>query len=259
MKFNGDTFVVTGASSGLGLAMARLLVANGAKLITLSRGPVSASALGASAGDHEHFTIDLSDEKALDALENNLSGRRDIVGWINNAGFALSGNFDEMDWADIAALNRLNIGATARLSHFAIKLMKENGGGHLLNISAMAALQPQPFFAAFAASRAYITALSLALSAEARPYGISVSCAHPGSIRSGFETKAQIGQTRAVRMLGHMSADKVAKKALTGMMRGKIFFIIGLPYKFIHFFGYFTPRRLMIAQMAFLFRPTKHR
>ena len=121
----------------------------------------------------------------------------------------------------------------------------------------MAALQPQPFFSAYGATRSFITNLSVALHEEMNDYNVNVVCAHPGSIASEFETRANISGTRAIKMLGHMPADYVATVILRKARRGKAFFIVGFPYKMIYLFSLITPRWIALKQMRFLFKSTE--
>jgi len=89
---------------------------------------------------------------------------------------------------------------------------------------------------------------------ELKKYRVHVSCVHPGSIKSNFETSARINNTLAIRLLGHMPAEKVAKKILTKLHKNQAFSVVGLPYKMIYWSSLITPKSLGLKLMAVLFK-----
>ncbi|MBT4287270.1 MAG: SDR family NAD(P)-dependent oxidoreductase [Deltaproteobacteria bacterium] len=261
-SLENQTIVITGATSGLGLSLAIQAVQEKANVVLLSRSNNALEKVAAKlkliASENtkiEYFAADLSNQKDLEKtfkyLEN-IENQVDI--FINNAGFGLSGEFVQNDWNQVEKMCNLNMLAVARLSYWAGNYMKKRKSGSILNISAIAAIQAQPFFGIYGATRSFITNLSLAMYKELKSYNVHVSCAHPGSFKSGFENNARINDTLAVKMLGHMSVDVVAKRTFAGLKKRKAFFVIGFPYKMIYWSSLVTPKLIGLKIMGILFK-----
>jgi short-subunit dehydrogenase len=258
-QFTEKTAVITGVTSGIGYEIAKRLAQEGAYLICISRNsdklPQIKKELSALTSKIEFLYADLANPDSVNDLFeelNQIVPKVDIL--VNNAGFGISGEYINNSMSDIEAMCYVNMISLAKLTHWCANKMKMQKSGYILNISAVAAFQPQPFFGIFGATRSFITNLTVALYEELKPYNIVVSCAHPGSTQSNFEQKAQIGHTRAVKMLGYMRADFVAKKAIKGLKKHKPFVVIGFPYKLIYYSSLITPRKLGLKLMKFLFK-----
>jgi NADP-dependent 3-hydroxy acid dehydrogenase YdfG len=160
--------MITGASDGIGLETARQYVTEGARVLLVSRGIQKLRAAAGSLGESvEVAAVDLTDRAAIESFLRSLDARGytpDVL--VNNAGQGLSGAFVESDWSPIASMLELNMVALARLTHWAAGRMKAVGRGAIVNVSAAVATRPVPWFAAYAASKAFVTNLSQALDYE---------------------------------------------------------------------------------------------
>jgi short-subunit dehydrogenase len=195
------TYLITGASDGIGLETAKLAARQGAAVLMVARDAVRLRAAAATLEGPikpEIASVDLSDPVALEAFIATLEARGyvpDVL--VNNAGQGMSGAFVESDWARLDAMLRLNVNAVARLTHWASVGMKARRSGAIVNLSAAVATRPAPYFAAYAASKAFVTNLSQALHHELKAYKVSVSAIHPPAVRTGFASadKADLKST----------------------------------------------------------------
>jgi short-subunit dehydrogenase len=254
------TVLVTGASDGIGLEIARQSVARGDKVMMVARDRAkleraSAGLRGPNAP--ETHAVDLTDEAALDRFLADLSARGytpDVL--VNNAGQGLSGAFVDADAARIDGMLRLNILALTKLSHWAARGMKARGRGAIVNLSAAVATRPTPYFAAYAASKAYVTNLSQAMHSELRAYGVTVSAVHPPAVRTSFADpgKADLGSTLVLKLFPTVGAPTVARAALGAADRGRRFVTVGPVAGIVLATAAIMPRGLDLAFMTLLFK-----
>ncbi|MEZ5797644.1 MAG: SDR family oxidoreductase [Paracoccaceae bacterium] len=172
--------LVTGATSGIGRAMAETLRAAGYRVLALGRNPDALADL--AAGGVETLALDLADPAALEALR----GRRvDVL--VNNAGIMPKpGPFAEMAGAEIDATLAVNLSAVLHLTQAVLPGMISRGAGHVVFTGSTAAHAPGANFAAYAASKAGIAAFATALRAEMSPHGIRVTELVPGRVETGL-------------------------------------------------------------------------
>ena len=184
------TILITGTSAGIGLETARLAAQRGDAVFMIAVDAVRLQAAAASLGGPtpaEIETVDLTYVVPPLTHCSRSSMRRamfDVL--VNNAGLGLSGAFAEADGSRLDAMLRLNVNALARLTHWAARRMKARRSGAIVNLSAGVATCRVPYFAAYAASKAFVNNLSQALhyGAEAvRRIGLAV---HPPAVRTGF-------------------------------------------------------------------------
>ncbi len=171
--------VVTGGSSGIGQACALALRLRGCRVFELSR----------RGGNDlvEHISCDITDAQAVEVCLQSIlkqAGHIDIL--VNNAGYGISGAVEFTDTADAKALFETNFFGMVDLNRRVLPLMRQAGGGRIVNISSIAAPVAIPFQAYYSASKAAINAYTCALYNEVAPFGISVCAIMPGDIRTGF-------------------------------------------------------------------------
>lgn len=170
--------IVTGGTSGIGLATVQALTCADVQVYALSRHP---------AAGLNHIVCDVSDERAVQgAVEQVLAreGRVDIL--VNCAGFGISGAFEFTGDADARKLMDVNLFGMNYAIQAVLPAMRRQRSGRIVNISSVAAIAPIPFQAWYSISKAAVNALTLAVANEVRPFGITVVAAMPGDIRTGF-------------------------------------------------------------------------
>jgi uncharacterized protein len=222
------TVVITGASDGIGFEIARKSVDLGYTVFMLARDPdrLRAAADNIMGPMRPRFmAVDLTDERSRKAFLIFMEEAElvpDIL--VNNAGIGSAGDYAEVPWEKLESLFRLNMLAVAHLNHWALKRMKARGSGAIVNMSSAVATRPSPYFAAYAASKAFINSLSQALHVEAKPYGVSVSVVHPPEVRTRPNVnrqKADLSGTLALRLLPSIADYAVAKVVLKAAHSGQ--------------------------------------
>ncbi len=254
------TYLITGASEGIGLETARQAAAEGAAIVMVARDQARLQAAAASIEGPirpEIAALDLADAQALEEFLAALDAR----GWlpdvlVNNAGHGLSGAFVVTDWSRLDLMLRLNMNALARLSHWAARGMKARGSGAIVNLSAAVATRPTPYFAAYAASKAFVTNLSIAMESELRQHSVSVSAIHPPAVRTSFGSagKADLKTTLVHRLFPTVGPATVARAVLDAARRRRRSVIISPVAAIVMGSAPIMPRGLDLAFMTLLFK-----
>ncbi|MDQ3557128.1 MAG: SDR family NAD(P)-dependent oxidoreductase, partial [Gemmatimonadota bacterium] len=197
--------LVTGASSGIGEAFARALAARGAKLVlTARRADLLRSLADELADVHgiraEAVPEDLAESGAPRRVWERATACGPIHLLVNNAGFGLQGRFDALPRERQREMVGLNCGALLELAHLALPGMRSRGEGGIVNVASIAGFQPIPGFATYAASKAFVIALSQAIREENRGAGVRVVVLCPGPVPTGFQEVA--GTSRRLGSVG---------------------------------------------------------
>ncbi|MBU6298026.1 MAG: SDR family oxidoreductase [Alphaproteobacteria bacterium] len=254
-KGSGLTALVTGASGGIGLELARCFAKDGYDLILVAR---SADKLQVAADDlGKRYRVqvavaacDLGAVGAGAALAERL-GDRPVDVLVNNAGYGDAGSFAATDLKAQLGMIDLNIRALVELTHVYWPRMLKNGYGGVLNVASTAAFQPGPFMAIYYASKAFVLSFSEALWEEARGTGVYVSCLCPGATESDFHVRAGTDKVRLLRM-GQMSAAKVARLGHRAFKANRRVKIAGLRNAFMAWSVPFSPRPLVLRLVRYL-------
>ncbi|MBA3267939.1 MAG: SDR family oxidoreductase [Acidimicrobiia bacterium] len=239
--------LVTGASSGIGRAFAVALAAAGADLVLVARRGDRLEALATELGDAHDCSVevlpaDLTDPTGLAEVETRLGDdNRPVDLLVNNAGFATSGSFAELPVAGEEEEIRLNVLAPVRLSRAVLPGMIDRGGGGIVNVSSIAALQPLPHWATYAASKAYLTSFSEALHEEVRARGVVVLALMPGFTHTEFHERAGLPAARIPGALW-MDSDEVVASALGALARKRASHVPGLANRAVAAVSRVTPR-----------------
>lgn len=172
--------IVTGGSSGIGLCTAETLRAAGCTVYELSRREFASDGIC-------HMGVDVTDEAAVERTIAQIvsrEGQIDIL--VNCAGFGISGAVEFTDLKDAKRQFDVNFFGMVNMNKAVIPVMRQNGSGRIVNISSVAAVAHIPFQTYYSASKAAIESYTCALANEVKPFGITVTCAQPGDIRTGF-------------------------------------------------------------------------
>jgi short-subunit dehydrogenase len=245
--FNGKWALVTGASSGIGAALARELAMHGAKLILTARRQDRLEALArdltAKGTEVRIVTADLNDPAAPEQLYRATEGaglRVDIL--INNAGLGLSGRFCQSPVEQELSQVRVNCESMVRLTRLFIPRMVERRSGWVLVLASTAGFQPLPYFATYAASKAFDRFFAVGLAAEVARFGVKVTALCPGPTQSEFFDLAHAGAFKGRYV---QPADEVARIAIKALARGRRTLIPTYSSSFTAFLIRFLPVRLI--------------
>jgi hypothetical protein len=232
----GGAALVTGASSGIGAALAHALGARGLHLIVTARPDETerleqlAAELAARHGVRcVAVPADLADPGAVDVLaaaatEHGL--QPDVL--VNAAGVGSAGPFTGATAEDQLTILRVNVDAVVRLTHRFATGMAERRRGAVITIASTAAFQPQPYFAVYAASKAFLLRFGEALWAELRGSGVRVATVVPGAVTVPGERGAE-GPVREFLKRRYLTADQVAARALEAVERGRPVVVLRMP------------------------------
>jgi short-subunit dehydrogenase len=226
-----ETALITGASSGIGLELAKLLTGKNYNLVLVAR---SIDKLKELAAQHTHSKIyvigkDLSTENAAQEIFDELTANNihvDVL--INNAGFGDYSFFSESNWQKQKDMINLNIMALTHLTHLFLPPMIKNKKGRVLNVASTAAFQPGPTMSVYYATKAYVLHFSEAIANELEGTGVTVTALCPGATESNFQNAADLHESKLVKGKKLPSSKEVADYAYQAMTKGKPVAIHGL-------------------------------
>ena len=235
--------LITGASSGIGLDMARYLSTKKIELFLVSRSKEKLEEIQKELPTKVTVIVaDLSFEQKVKELYA-LVKKENIDILINTAGFGKFGNFTDTNLNDEIEMIDLNIKAVHILTKLILKDMEDRNSGYILNVASSAAFQPGPLMATYYATKSYVYNLSEAIYYEEKKkkknVHISVLC--PGPVDTNFNNVA--GVKFGVKP---MTSKKVAKYAIDNMFKNKLLIIPGFTMKLIRFFIRFIPNKLLL-------------
>jgi short-subunit dehydrogenase len=231
-SFLNKRALITGASSGIGAELARGLATRGAHLVLVAR---RAERLTALAADLRQFGVkveivptDLADAAAREALAGQFPGI-DIL--VNNAGLGATGKFTDTAWRPAAQIIEINITALTHLTRLLAPGMAARGFGRILMVSSIAAYQPAPLMAVYAASKAYVSSFGLALNVELADRGVRTTVLCPGATESEFAKVASAQGTghsmAGTTKMGQMTSAEVARIGLDALAKGRANVVAG--------------------------------
>jgi hypothetical protein len=253
------TCLVTGASSGIGVEIARLLAARGLGVVLVARREDRLRDLaGELAADHgvriEVVAADLTDAGAradLPAFIHALGLEVDVL--VNNAGFSTTGPVHRRDPEAELAMTRLNVDAVAHLCALFVPDMVARGRGGVLNVASTAAFQPVPGQAGYGASKAFVLSYTQALGQELKGTGVSATALCPGPVDTEFAETAGFDPDEAeasVPSVMWVDAAEVARSGVDALGDGTAVVIPGLANRATAVIAHLTPRRILMPLMA---------
>ncbi|WP_372791365.1 SDR family NAD(P)-dependent oxidoreductase [Paraconexibacter sp.] len=250
------TALVTGASSGIGVDLARDLAGRGHNLVLVARREDRLTAIAAElAAQHgvraDVLACDLADPAARDALPARVADLGLTVSiLVNNAGFGTVGEFGTVPMDRETGMVRLNCEAVVALTGAWAPKMRERRSGAVLVVASSAGFQPIPGQATYAASKAFALAFSEGLHAELRPHGVSVTALCPGPVQTEFAEVAGAEELFAnAPGFSMVSPEEVARQAIAGLDAGKRVVVPGAAIKVATLGGRYTPRALLLPLM----------
>ena len=228
-----NTYLITGASTGIGAIYADRLARRGHDLILIARDKAKLDALALRLTAETGVAVetlpgDLGKAEDLARVEARLRGDPAITGLVNNAGISGGGDIATVDPDKLEALIQLNAVALTRLSAAAAAAFSARGAGTIVNIGSVTAFMAESFEPVYLATKAYVLAFSQALAAQLTPKGVRVQVVLPGITRTPIWDKAgtDIGAFPAEMV---MEADDMVDAALAGLDLGELVTIPALP------------------------------
>jgi len=231
--------LVTGATSGIGEAIARQLAAEGTDLVVVARDIGRLESLRDElverhAVDVEVLSADLGERAQLERVAMRVADdARPLHLVVNNAGFGTSGRFWELDLAGEHHEIAVNVVAVVHLTHAALGAMVPRGAGAVLNVASVAGMLPSPGSATYGATKAYLNSFGDAVHEELAGTGVTLTTLLPGFTKTEFHERASVSDEIDLRAPGFMwtTPDEVAHAGLEGAAAGRARVVPGVVYK----------------------------
>lgn len=243
--------VVTGASSGIGLAFAEALAGREYDLLLVARRAQRlqeiAARLQQSRGIRaEVLPADLSSEEGITRLEQRLGKADTLELLVNNAGFGKLGYFHSVDVASQEQMHRLHVMATMRLTHTALRVMVPRSRGAIINVSSVAGFWQAPGSVSYCATKCWMNSFTRGLALEMRRIGspVRMQALCPGFTISEFHDVAGLDRN-IMSKRWWMSAEEVVSDSLTALDHNRVLVIPGWRYRLVVFFMKHTPQAIL--------------
>ena len=227
--------LVTGASRGIGRAIAFELARRGYDLLLVARSEDQLAALAQAIGDaHQRqarvLATDLAAPGAAETVAAWAIAQTDqLAVLVNNAGYGLWGRFEQLGLAEQQNMLQLNMHLPVALTHVLLPALHQAPQAYILNVASTAAYQAVPSLALYAASKAFLLSFSRGLRYELKSSGISVTCLSPGATTTGFADRAGMGAAlQATANKVSMTPQAVAQAAVAGLLAGEAEIIPGM-------------------------------
>lgn len=265
------TALITGASSGIGLELARLFAKDGYNLALVARNPTHLENLAKELRSEHQIQVtvivqDLADPSAPQTIADQLARRSiEVDVLVNNAGTQVYGEFAQAGLERQLDLIQVNLTALVHLTHLLLPNMIRRGRGHILNLGSTGSFAPGPLNAVYCATKAFVLSFSEAIGAELAGTGVTVTALCPGATNTAFITRHGLQDVRVFR--NAMSPVHVAQLGYRALQSGRPLVVVGflnqvqvLSFQLMApFLGLTPPAWLMAMGKLFMGRSTKNR
>lgn len=254
------TALVTGASSGIGKALAYHFAQDGYQLVLAARGEAKMQALADELEKQFKVVVtvigaDLETNDGAAQLHANIKARGiTLSALVNNAGFGTFGKFKDSALASDLAMMQLNMNTVVVLTKLFLPDLLATRG-KILNTASTAAFQPGPYMAVYYATKSFVLSFSEAIASELEDTGVTVTALCPGPTASGFQDKADLGSSALVKGKKLPTSEEVAALGYRAMQRGQRVYIPGFVNWAMAQSIRITPRNLATKLVKALTRP----
>ncbi|MDP1801202.1 MAG: SDR family oxidoreductase [Bacteroidota bacterium] len=246
------TALITGASNGIGLELAKVHASKGDHLVLVARNKPKLEELKAELENQFKVKVyvigkDLSaSNSAKEVYDETTKQKIQIDYLINNAGFGDFGMFVETDWNKELQMINLNITTLTQFTKLYLLDMVKRRSGKIMNVASTAAFQSGPTMAVYFATKAYVLSFSEAVDNEVSDKGITVTTLCPGATESGFQEAAAMEESKLVKGKKLPTSKEVAEYGYSSMMKGKTVAIHGMMNWIMANSVRFTPRAIVV-------------
>lgn len=247
-----NTALITGASNGIGLELARVHASKGGDLVLVARNKAKLAELKTELESQYKVSVyliekDLSVPNSAQEVYDETGKQNIQIDYlINNAGFGDFGMFVETDWNKEVQMINLNITTLTQFTKLYLQDMVKRGAGKIMNVASTAAFQSGPTMAVYYATKAYVLSFSEAVDNEMRGKGVSITTLCPGATESGFQAVAAMEESNLVKGKKLPTSKEVAEYGYAAMMKGKTVAIHGLMNYLMANSVRFVPRALVV-------------
>ncbi len=246
------TALITGASNGIGLELAKVHASKGGNLVLVARNKAKLDELKAELEKQYKVSVytigkDLSAPQAAQEVYDETTKQNIKIDYlINNAGFGDFGMFVETDWNKELQMINLNITTLTHFTKLYLKDMVNRRSGKIMNVASTAAFQSGPTMAVYYATKAFVLSFSEAVDNEVSDKGVTVTTLCPGATESGFQAVAAMEESALVKGKKLPTSKEVAEYGYKAMMKGKTVAIHGFMNYLMANSVRFTPRALVV-------------
>jgi short-subunit dehydrogenase len=238
------TALITGASGGIGLELARVFAEQGYALVLVARNRARLEEIAVELKPTPVQVLgkDLALVGAAEGIHREIP-KVDVL--VNNAGYGVYGRFAETPLDEELGMLQLNMTALVVLTKLYLPAMVAAKNGKILNVASTAAFQPGPLMALYYATKAFVLSFSEAIGSELEGTGVTVTALCPGPTATGFQARSKVEKSRLFQRMKVMDARTVAEAGYRGLMAGKPVVIPGLMNKILAQSVRFSPRGLV--------------
>ena len=247
-----NTALITGASNGIGLELAKVHASKGGDLVLIARNKSKLDELKTELETQFKVSVytigkDLSETNAAQEIYDETNRQNiEVVYLINNAGFGDFGMFTETDWSKELQMINLNITTLTHFTKLYLQDMLKRRSGKIMNVASTAAFQPGPTAAVYCATKAFVLSFSEAVSNEVSDKGITITSLCPGPTETGFQAAAAMDESNLFKGKKLPSAKVVAEYGYSSMIKGKTVAIHGIMNTIMSNSSRFAPRALVL-------------